>query len=118
VKILPCQRKEAGPSCRDGIAKLDAAGDYYYTLGRWPGGQPFIYQCRACHRTSHLTAAEYNALPNRDLTDLPEKQQLHLAKDLTLGGEIPLAQAHDLAKAGFQLGDVVKLSLTAPAPRV
>lgn len=112
LKLLPCKDKgDKGPHCLDGIAKL--LPERWYVLAHWPGGDPFVYQCRACKRTSQITVIEFNSLPEINVGDLPQEQQEAMAMDLTLGRELPIAHAVDLARAGFTMQDVLAMNREA-----
>lgn len=93
MKILPCEK------C--GQAR---AGAQPYYCASYPGlpGYPLVYKCSQCRSPNTINVTQFNALPDITPAELGTLGLLdHLARDLTLGGEIPLEQARDLFSAGL-----------------
>lgn len=101
MKLLPCRG-----SCDDRIAKTGPRRTPYYASS-YPGrGDRMAYVCRGCGGklgTLHtITPAEFNALPEATAEQLEAAGILdHLAKDMTLGGQLEPEHARDLFLAGL-----------------
>jgi hypothetical protein len=115
VKALPCGTSGCqGPSTVSlpGVAALPArlvkpqlkAGPppgRPYLLGRAPSKFPFAVYCAACHRTTRLTAVDWNRLPELSVGQLEAMGELEpLLKDLR-GDGLDEREARDLFDRGW-----------------